>query len=118
MNVKVADAHGTSDVSQVLAAIDWVVQHRRAGGLDIRVLNLSFGTDSVQSYKVDPLAHAVETAWETGIVVVTSAGNSGNSDGRLTMPAADPFVLAVGATDSKGTRDKHDDVVPAFSVAR
>jgi hypothetical protein len=31
------------DVSQVIAAIDWVVEHRHDRGLDIRVLNLSYG---------------------------------------------------------------------------
>ncbi len=115
VSLKVADARGMSDVTQVLAAIDWVVQHRQSDGLDIRVLNLSFGTDSTQDYRVDPLAQAVEAAWRAGIVVVTSAGNSGAASGRLTMPAADPFVLAVGATDTKGTVSTDDDVVPAFS---
>ena len=32
-------------------------------GLNIRVLNLSFGTDSTQDYRLDPLAHAAEVAW-------------------------------------------------------
>src|SRR5919106_5294068 len=50
VSVKVADVNGVTDVSQVLAAIDWVVQHRRDGDLNIRVLNLSFGTDGVQGY--------------------------------------------------------------------
>jgi serine protease AprX len=34
VSIKVADAHGVTDVSQVIAAIDWVVQHRRDGDLD------------------------------------------------------------------------------------
>jgi hypothetical protein len=35
-------------VSQLIAAIDWVIQHRRDNGLTIWVLNLSLGTDSTQ----------------------------------------------------------------------
>ena len=62
VSVKVADSHGSFDVSQVIAAIDWVVQHRKDDGLNIRVLNLSFGTDSVQDYRLDPLAYAAEAA--------------------------------------------------------
>jgi len=115
VSLKVADAHGNSDVTQVLAAIDWVVQHKSDPGLNVKVLNLSFGTDSSQAYGLDPLAQAVEVAWANGITVVTSAGNSGSATGRLTMPAVDPYVIAVGAADSKGTKQVGDDVIPAFS---
>jgi serine protease AprX len=66
----------------------------------VRVINLSYGTNSAQSYLADPLAAAAENAWKHGIVVVASAGNDGSSDGRLIDPAIDPYVIAVGATDS------------------
>ena len=115
VSVKVADAHGNSDVSQVIAGIDWVVQHAHDPGMNVRVLNLSFGTNSTQSYLVDPLTYAVEIAWRAGIVVVASAGNSGTADGRLTDPAIDPFVISVGADDTNGTAAVADDTVPAFS---
>ena len=61
-------------MSQVIAAIDWIVQHRNSDGLNIRVLNLSFGTDGTQDYQLDPLAYAAEVAWHHGIVVVVAAG--------------------------------------------
>ncbi|MGI8793189.1 MAG: S8 family serine peptidase [Acidimicrobiales bacterium] len=115
VSVKVADANGAADVSQVIAAIDWVVQHRRSNGLNIRVLNLSFGTGSDQSYRIDPLAHAAEVAWRNGIVVVTSAGNDGEHRVGLTNPAYNPYVLAVAAVDTGGTMKASDDVVPNFS---
>lgn len=115
VNLKVAAADGAVDVSQVIAAIDWVVQHRNDTGTPIRVLNLSFGTDSTQSYELDPLAYAVEVAWRKGIVVVVAAGNEGADGTTLTMPAADPYVLAVGASDHNGTRIRTDDTVGTFS---
>jgi serine protease AprX len=115
VSVKVADAHGMTDVSQVIAAIDWVVQHAHDPGMNIRVMNLSFGTDSSQPYQLDPLAFATEVAWRNGIVVVTSAGNSGATSGRLTMPALDPFVIAVGADDIMGSPSIQDDTIPSFS---
>jgi subtilisin family serine protease len=62
VSVKLADASGATDVSQVIAGIDWVVQNRNRNGLNIRVLNLSFGTDGVQDYLLDPLTYAVEVA--------------------------------------------------------
>jgi serine protease AprX len=115
VSLKVADQTGATDVSQVLAAIDWVVQHRNTDGLNIRDLNLSFGTDGVQDYRVDPLAYAVEQAWREGIVVVVAAGNGGYGSRQLNNPAYDPFVIAVGAADGMGTYDWKDDVVPTWS---
>ena len=115
VSVKAADQHGNTDVSQVIAGIDWVVQHAHDEDRNIRVLNLSFGTNSAQSYLIDPLAYAAEQAWLHGIVVVTSAGNSGGEDGRLTDPAIDPLVIAVGADETNGTVGTSDDSIPSFS---
>ena len=115
LSVKVADAHGVADVSQVIAAIDWVVQHRKDNGMNIRVLNLSFGTDGTQDYRVDPLAYAVEVAWRKGIAVIVAAGNAGFGSKKLNNPAYDPFVIAVGAVDAKGTLDVRDDAIPSWS---
>ena len=96
ISVKVGASDGAVDVSQVIAAIDWVVEHKDDRGLNIRVLNLSFGFDSVQNAQRDPLSHAVENAWKAGIVVVAAAGNDGNRS-SLRMPARNPFVIAVGS---------------------
>ena len=115
INVKVADSTGGTDVSQVIAGIDWVVKNRNANGLNIRVLNLSFGTDGIQDYRLDPLAHAVETAWHKGIVVVVAAGNDGYGTAKLNNPAYNPFVIAVGGADSVGTVDPADDRVAGWS---
>jgi subtilisin family serine protease len=114
VNVKVADATGTADVSQVIAGIQWVIDHKNDGPADIRVLTLAFGTDSVQDYRIDPLAHAAESAWHAGIVVVVAAGNDGQRS-ALRDPANDPFVIAVGATDPRGTARLSDDRVLGFS---
>jgi serine protease AprX len=99
VNVKVGAADGSTDVSQVIAGIDWVVQHRNDNGLNIKVLNLSFGTLSKQPYTVDPLAYAAEVAWRNGVVVVAAAGNDGAGAKELADPAYDPRLLAVGAFD-------------------
>jgi serine protease AprX len=116
VNVKVGDSDGATDVSQVIAAIDWVVQHRNDNGLNIRVLNLAYGSDSSQPYEVDPLAFAAEQAVRAGIVVVAAAGNAGFSKaGTLANPASDPFTLAVGAADANGTPSLKDDEVAPFS---
>jgi serine protease AprX len=115
VSVKVADSNGSTDVSQVIAAIDWVVQRGQRDGLHIRVLNLAFGTDGGGDYRTDPLACAVEVAWKRGVVVVVSAGNGGTTLGRLSDPAIDPYVIAVGAAETNGTRSLADDRVADFS---
>jgi len=114
INVKVADHEGAVDVSQVIAAIDWTVQHRNDDGMNIRVINLSFGTDSTQSAALDPLSFAVEQAWKQGIVVVVAAGNDGNLE-PLRDPAFNPYVIAVGASEGNKTYSAADDVVAEFS---
>ena len=115
LNVKVANAQGVTDVSQVLAAIDWVVQHRNDNGMNVRVLNLSFGTDGVQDYRYDPLTYAVEVAWRKGITVIVAAGNAGFGSAKLNNPAYDPFVISVGSVDTKGSPGTQDDIVPSWS---
>jgi serine protease AprX len=91
------------------------VQHRSDNGLNVRVLNLSFGTDSSQGYVLDPLAYAAEVAWRKGIVVVVAGGNDGKAATTLADPAIDPFVLAVGADDPMGTVTPTDDAPASFS---
>src|SRR6185437_3069889 len=105
VSLKVATADGGTDVTQMIAAIDWAVQHAHDPGLNIRVINISYGTNSAQSSTVDPLAYAAEQAWKQGIVVVAAGGNSGfqshmNNAPALSDPAIDRYVIAVGATDS------------------
>ena len=120
VSLKVGVADGGTDVSQVIAAIDWVVQHRHDNGMNIRVINLSYGTNSTQPYGIDPLAYAVEQAWKAGIVVVAAAGNSGYQTGASTQgladPGYDPQILAVGAADTMGTATPWDDQVAPFSA--
>lgn len=115
VNVKVGAADGASDVTQVIAAVDWVTQHAHDPGMNIRVLNLSYGTDSAQPYLVDPLAQAVEQAWRHGIVVVVSAGNEGKKAPELADPAYDPYVVAVGGLDPRGSIAGSDDKVATFA---
>jgi serine protease AprX len=115
ISLKVASADGGADVSQVIAAIDWVAQNGHSNGLNVKVLNLSYGTDSVQSTALDPLDYAVENAWRAGITVVVSAGNDGTSRTDLADPANDPLVVAVGADDPRTTDSVGDDLVPTFS---
>jgi serine protease AprX len=111
VSVKVAGADGTTSLSRILAAIDWVVDHAREH--DIRVVSLSFGVDAPAGRGADPLSAAVEYAWASGITVVASPGNGGA--GTVTSPGRDPWVITAGASDTHGTAATDDDTVPEWS---
>jgi serine protease AprX len=114
LSVKIAGRDGSADVSTVIAAIQWVVSFRQTYG--IKVLNLSLGTNSTQTYHLDPLNFAVEQAWGAGITVVAAASNLGPAAGTITKPGDDPWVITVGAIDDFGTARLRDDHLPNFSA--
>jgi subtilisin family serine protease len=113
LSVKIAGRDGAADVSGVLAAIQWVVSYKDT--YDIRVLNLSLGTDSTNSYRTDPFNQAVQRAWDAGIAVVVAASNRGPEPGTIGKPGDDPMVMTVGAIDDQGTATPDDDRLPDFS---
>jgi serine protease AprX len=116
VSVKVAGATGQTDIAQVIAGIDWVVEHRNDNGLNIRVLNLSLGMPGVTTSQGDPLSAAVERAWKAGIVVVAAAGNRGTTAGGVDSPAVDPYVIAVGAHEMYDSSGAQDFIAPWSSV--
>ena len=115
VNMKVGAVDGAVDVTQVIAAIDWVVQHRNTNGFNIRVLALAYGVPSTADASHDALAHAVDIARRNGIVVVASAGNDGTTLTDLAFPAGNPNVIAVGAADTTGSTTPWNWTVPAFA---
>lgn len=117
--LKVLDASGNGHISDVIAAIDYVVENKDA--LNVRVINLSVATGVYESYNADPLTLAAQRAVRAGIVVVTAAGNNGRDPqgrthhGGITAPGNAPWVLTVGASSHMGTTDRADDTVATFS---
>ena len=108
INLRVLDQNGAGTDSQTIAAIQRAIALKST--YNIRVINLSLGRGIWESYTLDPLCQAVESAWKAGIVVVVAAGNSGRdnsmgTDGYATVgaPGNDPYVLTVGATLTHGT---------------
>jgi serine protease AprX len=116
-SIKVGTANGTVDVTQVMAAINWVVQHRNDDpAYPIRVINLAYGTDAVSNRFTDPLQFAVDDAWAHGITVVVAAGNDGGTDHtHLDNPALSHHLLTVGSLNTNGTAYQDDDTPSAFS---
>jgi serine protease AprX len=97
----------------MLAAIDWVVEHRNDDPANpIRVINLSYGTDSTMSTYQNPLSLALQNAYRAGIVVVAA---SGNTAGNVTVPAVDNTPIVVGSVDPLGTTSPFDDSLSDFT---
>ena len=113
VDVRVLDSNGAGRLSSVIAGIDWVLAHRQTYG--IRVINMSFGAPARTSYRADPLAGAVEVAWNAGLVVVAASGNTGPARDSTASPGFDPYAITVGASDDAGTVDASDDTLAPFS---
>ena len=95
VSIKVAGANGQTRMSTVLSGILWAVHNQKKYG--INVLNLSLGALPTGPTAIEPLDRAVEAAWQAGITVVASAGNSGPNAGTITSPGDDPLAITVGA---------------------
>jgi serine protease AprX len=117
--LKVLDDQGHGQVSDVIAALDYVAAHKDE--LNIRIVNLSVAAAVHESFETDPLTLAARALTSAGIVVVAAAGNSGHAaDGRtmyggITAPGNAPWVLTVGASSHMGTIDRSDDQIAVFS---
>jgi serine protease AprX len=115
VSVKVAGATGKTNLLSVIEGVGWTIAH--AAKDNIGVLNMSLGYLPLTSTVFDPLDQAVEKAWEAGITVVVSAGNSGPGNGTILAPGDDPLVITPGAVDDGGQVDPTQDTMATFSSA-
>jgi len=114
VSIKVLDEVGQGRTSTMIAGIAWAIVHK--DDYNIRVLSISIGGNPVGPIKHDPIAMAVEAAWQRGITVVCAAGNEGDfGSGGILSPGNDPFVITVGATDTRQTAAVTDDAVASYS---
>lgn len=92
----------------------WLIAAERADSLGVDIINTSLGyslfdnpSDNYSTSDMDGntslITRAADIAAATGMVVVNSAGNSGNDPWQIiTAPADGDAVLAVGAIDRNG----------------
>jgi len=117
--LKALDGAGGGYISNVIAAIDYAIAIRDT--YNVRIINLSVSAGVYESYETDPLTLAAKRAVDAGLVVVAAAGNLGRTadgqpqSGGIAAPGNAPWVLTVGASSHKGTIDRRDDEVAAFS---
>jgi serine protease AprX len=110
LDVKVADADGSTSLVTVLKGLQAVAAHK-----DVDVVNLSLSSGSPLPYQIDPLSAALEALWRRGVTVVVPAGNDGPSDGTIASPGNDPVLLTAGGLDDNGTPNRSDDTVADWS---
>jgi serine protease AprX len=114
VSIKVSDDQGNANLIEVIAALQFVVDHGADYG--IRVVNLSLGSSLALPYRIDPLNAAVEAVWAHGVVVVVAAGNRGSEPDAVSYsPANDPYAITVGAVDDQGTKATDDDRLTPWS---
>lgn len=85
--------------------LEWVLENRAQ--YDIRIVNISAGGDSQQSYLDSLLCQTVERAVKEGLVVVCAVGNAGMSPGHPVLPpACSPSAISVGGLDDQNSTDR------------
>ncbi|WP_338185181.1 S8 family serine peptidase [Jatrophihabitans sp.] len=104
--VKVANDDDEIDIDDVVKGIAWAT----ANGAN--VINMSFGSDVASPAE----ARAIAKAEAAGVIVVASAGNSGNIGDPKEYPASDPGVISVGATDGATKRASFSEYGTAITV--
>ena len=116
VSVDVLNDSGMGYTSDIIAGVDWILQHKDEYG--IRVANLSLTGSDNSSFMFDPLDRAVERLWFGGVTVITAAGNygSGVEETVTRSPGNDPFAITVGAADLAGTGNPSDDFAAPWSV--
>jgi minor extracellular serine protease Vpr len=92
-SIRVFGCFGSTNL--VVDALDWAVDH------DIDVINMSLGSAFGTSDSADALA--TDNAVKAGVVVVASAGNSGDVRYITGSPASATRAISVAATDTPAT---------------
>jgi len=114
VSVRAFHDDGSATYLDVIAGLNWIVANKKT--YNIRIVNLSFGAPPNSFYWDDPLNQAVMKAWQAGIVVVASAGNSGPTAMSIGVPGNVPYVITAGAfTDNFTPYDATDDKLASFS---
>ena len=113
VGVKILDEEGSGRLSDVISGIEWCIDSISA--LNIRVINLSIGSEVQESFRTDPLCRVTSIAWEKGITVCAAAGNSGPSPRSINTPGINPSIITVGNLDDQNTLTNIDDILAPSS---
>ncbi|MEM7764676.1 MAG: S8 family peptidase [Pseudomonadota bacterium] len=115
VSLRVLGENGKGSMSDVVAAMDWLLEYGHH--FNVRVVNLSLGMMPRESAATDPLVLAAERLWDAGFVVVAAAGNDGyHGNMTINSPGNSRKIITVGSLTDNGTgSDFSDDYVSSFS---
>lgn len=113
--IRVLNDNGCGDLWALNRALEYYKSRMSAwtGDLDKTVINMSLGirtTNTVNKKDVDTLAKLIKDADYIGAIIFAAAGNDsaptskdpGKLRQEMQVPASDPLVFGVAATNSKG----------------
>ncbi|HEX8387059.1 MAG TPA: S8 family serine peptidase, partial [Rubricoccaceae bacterium] len=96
-SMEVLDANGSTTLSTLLSAVEFVKARKTANPSVPMVVNMSIGMD-IGTTAYNALDDAVQAAVQAGVVFVVSAGN-GHANASTYSPAHAAGAITVGATD-------------------
>lgn len=95
VEVKALNKRGQGNLTTVISALEFAVNHCKSSGRKGCVANLSLG-----AIKNSVINQAVKAAHEAGLVIVAAAGNA-NINACWNSPASAPEAITVGAFDDR-----------------
>ena len=93
LSIKITDEYGQARVSNVVTALD------QAYANGVKIIHISLSTNQFSQ----TLKNAIQEAQDRGILIVSTAGNSGIEE--LRYPAAFDGVIGVGAVDESRQKE-------------
>ena len=109
--LKVLNASGSGSFSDVIEALQWVVDN------GIKITNNSYGSSGDPGTLVKA---AFDNSYAAGVLHIAAAGNSGNCRGKndsVGYPAKYASVVAVAATNSSDSRPCWSSTGPATEIS-
>jgi len=114
INARAGNAAGSLEEGDIINAIDWCVLPTGSGGAEADIISMSFGggyPDPSEAF-----TKAIESAAQNyGVILVSSAGNSGPDYFTGGSPASGSYIISVGASDSDNELASFSSWGPTYS---
>ena len=124
VSVKALDKNGEANAMVILDAMEWVYDNYKK--YNIKIVCMSFGSEPIGFN--DPIMRGAEKLWNSGIIVVAAAGNSGPMYNTIKSPGVSSKIITVGGFNDnrmgKEFRENFFDIAefssrgPAFSKSK
>ena len=105
VSIKALDKKGEANAIKILDAFEWIYLNHKS--YNIKVVCMSFGSEPI-GYN-DPIMKGAEKLWNSGIVVVAAAGNSGPKYQTIKSPGISPKIITVGGFDDNRVGEDFDE---------